>query len=84
MAAESSVYLSGDSLEEIYELLEGGFLDDDVHFHKELDAVTSTEEIDDKKKVFKCTMCRKECVSARGLKRHTTLKNVQEKVTPTE
>ena len=53
MAAESRVYLSGDSLEEIYELLEGGLLD----------AVSSAEENDDKKKVFKCTMCGKECVS---------------------
>ena len=84
MAAESSIYLSGDSLEEIYEPLEGGFLDDDVDFNEELDAVTSTEEIDDKKKVFKCTMCGKECVSSRGLKRHTTLKHVQEEVTPKE
>ena len=49
MAPESSVYLSGDSIEEIYELLEGGFLDDDVDFNKKLDAVTSTEEVDDKK-----------------------------------
>ena len=49
MAPESSVYLSGDSIEEIYELLEGGFLDDDVDFNKKLGAVTSTEEIDDKK-----------------------------------
>ena len=56
MAAESGVYLSGDNLEEIYELLEGGFLVDDADFNKELDAVTSTEENDVKKKVFKCTM----------------------------
>ena len=84
MAGESSVYLSGDSLEEIYELLEGGFLDDDVNFNKELDAVTSTEEIDDKKKFLKCVIRGKECVSSRGLKRHKTLKHVQEEVTPKE
>ena len=65
MAAESSVYLSGDSLEEIYELLKGGFLDNGVDFNKELDAATSTEENDDKKKVFKCTVCGKECVFSR-------------------
>ena len=76
MAAENSVYLSGDSLEEIYELQEGGFLVDDVDFNKELDAVISTEEINDKKKIFKCNMCGKECVSSRGLKRNTTLKHV--------
>ena len=59
MAAESSVYLSGDSFEEIYELLEEGFLDDDVDFNKELDAVISTEE----------KMCAGKNVSSRGLKR---------------
>ena len=84
MAAESGVYLSGDNLEEIYELLEGGFLVDDADFNKELDAVTSTEENDVKKKVFKCTMCGKECVSSLGLKRHLTLKYVQEEVTTKE
>ena len=78
----ASVYLSGVSLEEIYDLLEGGFLDNDVDFNKELDAVKSTEENDGKKKVFKCTVCGKECVSPTG--RHTTLKHVQEEVTPKE
>ena len=57
MAAESSVYMSGDSLEEIYEMLEGGFLNDDVDFNKQLDAVTSTEEIYDKKKVVWERVC---------------------------
>ena len=55
-----------------------------VNFNKELDAVTSTEEIDDKKKYLKCVMCGKEFVSSRGLKRHATLKHVQEEVTPKE
>ena len=57
MAAESSVYMSGDSLEEIYEMLEGGFLNDDVDFNKQLDAVTSTGEIYDKKKVVWEKVC---------------------------
>ena len=57
------------------ELLEGGFKDDDVDFNKELDAVTSTEEIDDKRKFFICTMCGKECVSSRGLKKKLHQKN---------
>ena len=58
MAAESSVYLSGDSFEEIYELLEEGFLDDDVDFNKELDAISTEEK-----------MCVGKNVSSRGLKR---------------
>ena len=84
MAAESSLYLSGDSLEEIYELLEGGFSDDHVDFNEELDVITSTVQNDDKKKDFKCTVFGRNCVSSRGLKRHTTLKHIQEEVTPKE
>ena len=37
---------------------------DHVDFNKELDTVTSTEEIHDKKKVFKCIMCGKEYFSS--------------------
>ena len=33
MAAEGRVYLSGENLEELHELLEGGFLDDDEDFN---------------------------------------------------
>ena len=58
MAPESSVYLSGDSFEEIYELLEEGFLDDDVDFNKELDAISTEDK-----------MCVGKNVSSRGLKR---------------
>ena len=80
MAAESSVYLSGDdSLEELYELLKGGFVDDDVDFNKESDVVTSTEKINEKKKkVFRCAVCGKECIYLQGLKRHATLNHVLE------
>ena len=70
MAKESRVYLSGYSLEEIHELLEGGFLDNNVDFNKELVAVTSTEKNGEKKKVFKCTVYGKGCVSSQGLKKH--------------
>ena len=70
MATESRVYLSGYSLEEIYELLEGGFLNNNVDFNKELVAVTSTEKNDERKKVFKCTVHGKGCASSHGLKKH--------------
>ena len=53
MAAESSVYLSSDSLQEIYELLEGGFLDDDVDFKKELDASILQKKLMIKSKFLK-------------------------------
>ena len=34
MAAEGIVYLSGENLEELHELLKGGFLDDDENFKR--------------------------------------------------
>ena len=80
MAAEGSVYLSGENLEELHELLEGGFLDDDENFNRELESATTTEENVEGKKVYVCEICGKECVSPRGLKRHESiLENVHPK-----
>ena len=41
---------------------------------EKLQILTSTEENNERKKVFKVTVCGKECVSSPRLKRHTTLK----------
>ena len=43
MAAEGSVYLSGENLEELHELLEGGFLIEEFNF----------------KRIGKCYYCRR-------------------------
>ena len=43
MAAAGSVYLSGEILEELHELLEGGFLDDEEDFNRELEIATTVE-----------------------------------------
>ena len=51
MAAEGSVYLSGENLEELHELLEGGFLHDNVDFNRELESGTTAEENVEGKKV---------------------------------
>ena len=74
MAAEGSVYLSGENLEELHELLEEDFLDDDEDFNRELESATTAEENMEGKKVYVCEICGKECVSSRGLKRHETLR----------
>ena len=50
MAAEGSVYLSGENLEELHELLEG-FLHDNVDFNRELESGTTAEENVEGKKV---------------------------------
>ena len=53
MAAEGSVYLCGENLEELHELLEGGFLDDDEDFNRELESATTAEENVEERK-FMC------------------------------
>ena len=76
MAAEG-VYLPGENFEELHELLEGGFLDDDEDFNRELENATTAEENVEGKRVYVCEICGKECVSSRGLKRHETLKHTR-------
>ena len=55
MAAEGSVNHSGENLEELHELLEGRFLDDDDEdFYRELESATTVEENVEGKKVYVC------------------------------
>ena len=75
MAAEGSVYLFEENLEELHKLLEGGFLDDDEGFNRELESAATAEENVVWKKVYVYEICGKECVPSRGLKRHDTLKH---------
>ena len=76
MAAEGSVNHSGENLEELHELLEGRFLDDDDEdFYRELESANTVEENVEGKKVYVCEIYRKECVSSRSLRRHETLKH---------
>ena len=82
--ATTSVYLSGKNLEELHELLEGGFLDDDEDFNRELESATIAEENVEGKKVYVCEICGKECVSSRGLNRHETLKHTREGTSKTK
>ena len=65
-------------------MLEGGFLDDDEDFNRELESATTAEENVEGKKVYVCEICAKECVSSRGLKRHGTLKHTRESTSKTE
>ena len=58
------MFISGENLEELHELLEGGFLDDDEDFNRELESATTVEENVVGKKVYVCEICGKECVSS--------------------
>ena len=83
MATEGNVYLSGENLGEIYELLEGGFLDGDEVFNKELESATTMEENVEGKKVYVSEICGKECVSLIGFTRYEILKHTQENTSKT-
>ena len=88
MAAEGSVYLSGENLKKLHELLEG-FLDDDdddadENFNRELESAANAEENVEGKKVYACEICGKEYVSSRGLKKLETLKHTRNGTSKTE
>ena len=57
------MFISGENLEELHELLEGGLLDDE-DFNRELESATTVEENVEGKKVYVCEICGKECVSS--------------------
>ena len=84
MAVKGSVYLFEENLEKLHDLLEGGFLDDDEDFKKELESATTAEENREGNKVFLCEICGKEFVSLRGLKRHETHKHTRQGKSETE
>ena len=65
-------------------MLEGGLLDNDEDFNRELESATTVEENLEEKKVSVCEICGKECVSSRGLKRHETLKHTREGTSKSE
>ena len=69
MATADSDYLVGNDLEDLYELLEGRFLEDDIDFGRKLEYVMDEGEIEGKG-MFKYEICDKEGVSSRGLKSH--------------
>ena len=74
MAIAGNDYLVGNNLENFYERLKRGFLEDDINFGCKLDSVMDEGEIEEKG-MFICEVCGKECVSSRGLKRHRGMKH---------
>ena len=72
MAQQAGDFLAGEDLDDLYYLLDGGYLDDDMEFNVEIDAVVSeVTVVDESVAVFKCNQCEKVCKSKRGLTRHT-------------
>ena len=76
MAALEADFLVGEELEELFVLLDGVFLDEDVDFNAEIDSmVKEVADSEENTSGFKCDLCRKVCKSERGLARHQKCKH---------
>ena len=58
MATTGSYYLVGNNLEVLYELLERGYLEDDIDYGRKLDSVMDEGEIEEKG-MLRCEICGK-------------------------
>ena len=77
MAQADGDFLAGEELDDLFLLLDGGFLEDDTNFNVEMDvAVSEVSAVCTSKESFKCEQCEKVCKSKRGLARHIKLKHV--------
>jgi hypothetical protein len=75
MAASEGDFFAGEELDDLFLLLDGGFLDGDADLNMEVDAVVSEVAADSNHTLFKCNQCDKTCKSKRGLTRHTNTKH---------
>ena len=64
--------LAGKDLDDLYDLLDNGFLDEDVDFEKDLAALVISES---QEANFCCDECSKVCKTQRGLTRHKNIKH---------
>ena len=78
MAQKDGDFLAGEELDDLYFLLDGGFLDDGADFNVEIDAVVSEVAVDPSDSTYRCDKCDKVCKSKRGLSRHTNTKHAAE------
>ena len=71
MANMSEDYLVVDDLDDLFFLLEGGFIDEDADLNREVDDLVSEVAADEENaEGCKCNSCDKICKSQPGLTRH--------------
>ena len=75
MAQQEGKFLAGDDLDDLYLLIDGGYLDDNADFNIEMDAAVFVVSDATHNVTFKCSQCEKICKSRRGLTRHKNTKH---------
>ena len=68
MSARQEGFIAGKDLDDHYDLLDNGFLDEDVDFEKDLAALVIAES-------HEANSCPKVCKTQRGLRRHKNTKH---------
>ena len=72
MATRQEEFIAGEDLDDLYALLDNGFLDEDVDFEKDLAALVIEESPEENSC---CDECSKVCKTQRGLRRHKNTKH---------
>ena len=92
MAESTGDLFTGDYLDDLFMLIDGGYLDGDVALNEQIDAIAAKVASNENDIAgFPCIHCEKVCKTQRGLSRHTnvkhanvlsTLSNETEKLSP--
>ena len=83
MAKRTVDFLFGDDLEEIYNIIDSGFLEEQ-EVDKDVDKLLDVNVESEKKcEGFQCSFCAKICKSKPGLARHVSTKHKEDSVAPT-
>ena len=71
-------FLAGEELDNLYFLLDDGYLDYDADFNVEVDAAVSEVAADQGHSTYKCDQCDKICKAKRGHTRHMKTRHTVE------
>ena len=75
-AAFRKEFIAGDDLEDIFGLLDAGFLKDEKEFIGDVESMVSeVANYEDNVHSFNCSYCSKLCKGKRGLSRHVNVKH---------
>ena len=76
MAESTGDFFTGDDLDDLFMLIDGGYLDGDVALNEQIDAIAAEVASNENDITgFPCIHCEKVCKTQRGLSRYTNVKH---------